>query len=88
MARQPKPEGYVEYPKWLYHKRHGGRIFQSAEETRWLWLWGWQERPIPVPSGEQQNSVRLWWERWEWAFKALAVILGLIAAVIAVFKVM
>jgi hypothetical protein len=35
---------------------------------------------------ERTQAVRRWYERWEWALKALAVLLALITGGIALFK--
>lgn len=38
--------------------------------------------------GERIRAVRSWYERWEWALKALAVLFALAAGAIALFKVL
>lgn len=51
VVTEPEP---VEYPKWLYHKKHGGRIVQSEAEAEKLGA-GWEDKPIvpeePEPVG-------------------------------------
>jgi len=34
------------------------------------------------------QAVRSWYERWEWALKAAAVMLGIVAGVVAILKVL
>ena len=82
-----RPPGFVEYPKWLYHRKHGGRIFNSANETKWLWLRGWKEQPFPPNSLGAPAAIKAWWQEWEWLFKAIGVLIGVAAAVVALLKV-
>jgi hypothetical protein len=37
-------------------------------------------------SGRVNDASPSWWSQWEWVFKAITVILGLIGAVVALFK--
>jgi hypothetical protein len=84
---------FQEYPKCLYHHKHApkGQIFQSAAETKGLSRKGWVDNPgkFPKPSkfGNTLRALKPWWVEWDWAFKGIGVILGLIAAAIAFYKV-
>jgi hypothetical protein len=82
------------YPRYLYHPKLAptGKIFQSAEETKGLARQGWVETPadFPQPSRLRRALLALkpWWAEWEWLCKAIAVMLGLLAAAIALLKVL
>ena len=86
------PYEYQEYPKYLYHYKLApeGKVFQNAEQTKGLKRRGWVDTPakFPKPSrlSRSLNNMKPWWTEWEWAFKALAVILTLIAAILAFVK--
>ncbi len=80
---------YQEYPKCLYHPTLApeGKIFQSAEETKGLTRKGWVDSPAKFPKPSRAKAAaKSWWSEWEWAFKAVAVLLGLVGAVIALVK--
>ncbi len=84
---------HQEYPKCLYHPKLApkGKIFQSAEETKNLARKGWVDTPAKFPKPSRIRvaliAMKPWWSEWEWLFKAVAVILALIAAAIALLKV-
>jgi hypothetical protein len=79
---------YVGFPKYLYHHKHApdGRVFNTPEETQALGP-GWVDSPtkFPGPSrfAEALRNLRPWWVEWEWAVKAAAVLIGLVAAIVA-----
>jgi hypothetical protein len=85
---------YQEYPKCLYHPKLApeGKVFHSAEETKGLARKGWVDTPAKFPEPSRISatlvSIKPWWSEWEWLFKAVAILLGLIAAVIALLKVL
>lgn len=85
------PYEYQEYPKFLYHPKLApqGKIFQSAEETEGLVRKGWVDAPAKFPKPSRIRvalvAIRPWWSEWEWLIKAVVVILGLVAAAIALF---
>jgi hypothetical protein len=77
-----------EFPKYLYHPTlaPSGKVFNSAEETKGL-RESWVDTPakFPTPSTFRVKA-RLFWETWDFAFKALAATLIIIAAAIGVYK--
>ena len=82
---------YQEYPKFLYHPKLApeGKIFKSADETKGLARKGWVDSPAKFPKPSRfGTTAKSLWSQWEWAFKALAVLLGLVAALVALFKVL
>lgn len=79
------PPDFIEYPKWLYHRCHGGRVFNNATETRWLWLKGWRDQPYPERN-TKLGEFQQWWLRWEWLFKCAALLLGLAAGAVTMYK--
>jgi hypothetical protein len=81
-----QPQSYVEYPKWLYHRRHGGRVFNSAKETRWRWLLGWREQPFPPKKPGAGSVVRDWLQEWGWLFSAVGGLIGFAAGVVTLVK--
>ena len=83
-----KSPDFIEYPKWLYHRRHGSRIFKSANETKWLWLFGWKEKPFLLEKPGVSSAIKICWLEWEWLFKASGVLIGVVGAVIALLKVL
>lgn len=77
---------FQEYPKYLYHPTEApqGRVFKSAVETKGLSRRGWVDTPAKFPKPSRLAvATKTWWTQWEWAVKAFAVILGLIAALVA-----
>ncbi len=74
-----------EYPKWLYHPRHGGKIFYSPEETKWLWLFGWRDKPFPPKEERLLYKIRNLWQEWKWIIVALSSIFGLILVMLKLF---
>ena len=85
------PYQYQEYPKFLYHPTlaREGKIFKSADETKGLARKGWVDSPDRFPKPSRLGvAVKLWWSQWEWAVRAVAVFLGLAAALIALIKVL
>jgi hypothetical protein len=82
-------EEHQEYPKYLYHPTEApaGRVFKSADETRGLARKGWVDTPSKFPRPSRiGTAARTWWFQWEWAVKALAVLLGVMLAVITLIK--
>jgi hypothetical protein len=85
---------YQEYPKYLYHPKLApeGKVFHSAEETQGLARKGWVDTPAKFPKPSRIKvalvAIKPWWSEWEWFFKAVAILLGLIAAVIGLRKVL
>ncbi len=82
---------HQEYPKYLYHQTLApeGRVFKNPNETKGLARRGWVDTPAKFPKPSRFDSgARSWWFRWEWAVKAFAVMLGLIAGLIALVKVL
>ncbi len=77
-----------EFPRWLYHPKYDGRIFNTAKEAKWSWIKGWRDKPFPPHNERFPAKAKAWWEKWEWAFKALIVILGVIAGVLALIRVL
>jgi hypothetical protein len=83
---------YQEFPKWKYHPKLGSKVVQNAAEEKALGR-GWYNTPndFPKPSKPTvtlRTKIKPWWAEWEWAIKAIAVVLGLIAAIVALFKVL
>lgn len=84
MTNQPQ-----EYPKYLYHPTEApqGRVFQSADETKGLHRRGWVDTPAKFPRPSRVvAATKTWWTEWEWAVKAIVVILALIAALITAIR--
>jgi len=82
---------YQDYPKYLYHPKHApqGKVFRTADETKGLARKGWVDTPAKFPRPSRfRAAAKTWWAEWEWAVKALVVILGLIAAAITVINVL
>jgi len=77
-----------QFPKWLYHRKHGGRVFTSSAETKWLWLKGWRDRPFPAQNSAVKSSLRTWWSDWEWLFKAATAVLVILAAAVSLWRVL
>ena len=83
---------YQEYPKCLYHPKLApeGKVFYSAEETQGLARKGWVDTPAKFPKPSRMRvalvAIKQWWSEWEWLFKAVAILLGLIAAAVALLK--
>lgn len=83
---------YQEYPKRLYHHKYApeGKVFNSPEETKGLGRKGWVDSPAKFPKPSKIKtylvSLKPWWSEWKWLFKAVAIILGLIVAVIKFLK--
>ena len=82
---------YQEYPKRLYHPKLApeGKVFHSAEETKGLARKGWVDTPAKFPKPSRIRvaliAIKPWWSEWKWLIEAVAVILGLVAAAIALF---
>jgi hypothetical protein len=82
---------FQEYPKYLYHPTlaPAGKVFNSADETKGLARKGWVDTPAKFPKPSRfGTAARSWWSQWEWAFKALAVLLSLVAALIVLMRVL
>ncbi len=85
---------FQEYPKWLYHQKLApkGRLFNSATETDSLHYQGWVESPAKFAKSSKivlwLKVIKPWWSEWEWAFKALAVLLAVAAAAITLSNVL
>jgi len=83
---------YQEYPKCWYHHMlaPAGKIFASADETQGLKRQGWVDTPAKFPPASRLatalRALKPWWLEWEWAVKGAAVVLGLLAALIALVK--
>lgn len=81
---------YQEYPKYLYHPKFAptGKVFQSADETKGLYRKGWVDTPAKFPKASRPRRAiaasKTWWTEWEWAFKAVGVILGIAGAIVGV----
>ena len=76
---------HQEYPKWQYHPRHGGKIFQSADETKWLWLFGWRDAPYPEKEKRLMGRAKVLWLEWKWFIEAVGVILVIATAISKLF---
>ena len=82
---------YQEYPKCLYRPTVApeGKIFKSADETKGLARKGWVDSPAKFPKPSRfGTAAKTWWSQWEWALKALAVRVGLVAGLVALVKVL
>ena len=74
------------YPSYLYHptKAPNGKVFNNDEEVKALGP-KWVDSPEKFPKQSKASAWLLvvfkpWWAQWEWLVKAIAVILGAIAA--------
>ena len=82
---------HQEYPKRLFHPTlaREGKTFHSADQTKGLDRKGWVDSPAKFPKPSRFGvAAKSCWSQWDWAVRALAVVLGLIAAVIALIKVL
>lgn len=69
-------------------------IVNSLSEQNAAFRQGWAELSVAVARvqtrerrNERIQAVRRWYERWEWALKAMAVLLTVAAGMIALLKV-
>lgn len=74
---------HQEYPKWLYHPRKGGKIYNTAKETRWLWLLGWRDKPYPPKKPGIAARLKVLWLEWRWLLELITAVVVLAAAVVA-----
>ena len=80
----PPPDVYMYHP---VEAPTGRTLHRSQMES--LAHIGWVDTPakFPLPSDDSRIiNMKLWWVEWEWLFKAVAVALGLAAALAAFIK--
>ena len=77
---------HQEYPKWQYHPRHGGKIFQSADENKWSWLFGWRDTPYPPKEKQLIGRIKISWLEWKWFIEAIGAILVITVALFQLFS--
>jgi len=90
-VNEPARKEFQEYPKWLYHPKLApeGKIFKSADATKGLERKGWVDTPNKFPKPGRiriaLTAIKPWWSDWKWLFEAVAVILGLLTLILALF---